>query len=107
MTIEIKDLEFFCIIGILDFERTQEQLVRVNCHIEYHYQESFINYALVAEAIQTEMQQQQFELIETALLHLKSVLKDKFPLIQRLSLKISKPDILDNCEVSLSETTQY
>ena len=107
MTIEIKALEFFCIIGILDFERTKEQLVRVNCQIEYQYQETFIHYALVAETIQQEMQQQQFELIETALLHLKSTLKEKFPLIETLYLKISKPNILDNCEVSLSETTQY
>ncbi len=107
MTIEIKDLEFFCIIGILDFERAKEQLVRVNCQIQYRYQETFINYALVAEAIQNEMQKQRFELIETALLHLKSTLKEEFPLIETLFLKISKPDILDNCEVSLSETTKY
>lgn len=107
MRIEITDLEFETIIGILDFERTTEQLVRVNCAIEYTYEDQFINYALVAQHIQESMCTQKFELIEEALLALKISLKKAFPLIETLFLKISKPTILDNCEVSLSETTQY
>jgi len=107
MTIEIKDLEFETIIGILDFERTTKQLVRINCSIDYTYNSEFLNYALVAEHIEKTLYKEQFELIEEALLHLKRSLKIDFPLISTLFLKISKPDILANCEVSLSETFNY
>lgn len=107
MTIEIKDLEFETIIGILDFERTTKQKVRVNCSIEYTYEHDFLNYALIAEHIESEMIDHKFELIEEALLSLKCSLKEEFQLISTLFLKISKPDILANCEVSLSETFKY
>ena len=107
MTIEIKDLEFKTIIGILDFERTEPQKVRINCRIDYTYDHEFLNYALVAEQIKKEMLRHEFELIEEALLSLNSSLKQSFPLISTLFLKISKPDILADCEVSLSETFKY
>jgi len=107
MQIEIKDLSFECIIGILDFERITPQKVLINCIIDYTYNQQFLNYALIAEHIESEMKKEQFELIETALLSLESSLKTSFPLISTLFLKISKPDILDNCEVSLSETFKY
>ena len=107
MTIEIKDLEFETIIGILDFERARQQKVKINCRIDYTYDQAFLNYALVAEHIENEMIKNEFELIEEALLSLKSSLKQEFPLILTLFLKISKPNILANCEVSLSETFNY
>jgi len=107
MQIEIKDLSFECIIGILDFERITPQKVSINCAITYTYNQEFLNYALVAEHIENEMKRQQFELIEEALLSLNHSLKAKFPLVTTLFLKISKPDILANCEVSLSETFEY
>jgi dihydroneopterin aldolase len=107
MTINIKDLEFETIIGILESERTAEQKVRVNCSIEYDYYHQFLDYALVAKHIETEMNDKKFELIEDALLSLKSSLKRAFPLIKSLALEISKPDILDNCEVSLSESSIF
>lgn len=107
MTIHIQDLEFETIIGILDFERITKQKVRINCTIDYTYDTEFLNYALVAKHIEEQMHEHEFELIEEALLSLKSSLKRQFPLILSLFLKISKPDILANCEVSLSETFKY
>ena len=107
MTIEIKDLEFETIIGILDFERVTQQKVRINCVIDYTYEKQFLDYALVTQHIEKQMFDKEFELIEEALLSLKSSLKKDFPLILTLFLKISKPDILDNCEVSLSETFKF
>lgn len=107
MKIHIKDLEFSTIIGILDFERTQAQKVRINCTIDYDYTTEFLNYALVAAHIKEQMMAKKFELIEEALLSLKSSLKREFPLIKRLFLEISKPDILDDCEVSLSESFNF
>jgi dihydroneopterin aldolase len=103
MQIRIKDLEFETIIGILDFERVKPQRVRINCTIDYDYGRQFLDYGMVAAHIQKEMTEKKFELIEDALLSLKSSLKTEFPLIKNLTLEISKPDILANCEVSLSE----
>ena len=107
MQIEIKDLSFECIIGILDFERVTPQNVCINTRITYTYNQEFLNYALVAEHIENEMKTEQFELIEEAILSLNRSLKVTFPIISILFLKISKPDILANCEVSLSETFEY
>ena len=107
MKIQIKNLEFNTIIGILDFERITKQKVRVNCTIEYDFDKQFLDYALVAEHIKSEMVSKQFELIEEALLSLKRSLKQEFVLTSTLFLEISKPDILADCEVSLSETFEY
>ncbi len=107
MTIHIQDLEFETIIGILDFERITKQRVRIDCVIDYTYNIEFLDYALVVKHIKSEMHNNEFELIEEALLSLKHSLKHEFPLILSLFLKISKPDILADCEVSLSETFKY
>ncbi len=107
MQITIKDLTFSSVIGILDFERVTPQKVVINANITYTYDQTFLNYALIAEHIENEMKREQFELIEEALLSLNRSLKINFPLISTLFLKISKPDILANCEVSLSETFKY
>ena len=108
MQIAIEDLSFDAIIGILDFERVKRQKVVVQCIIEYNYtQQDFINYADVVSHIQTQIQKEQFELLEDALLSLKTTLKSNFPLIQELTLKISKPDILSNCVVSLQKKFKF
>ena len=108
MLIEIRDLTFNTIIGILDFERLTPQKVIVHCTIEYTFtQDNFINYAEVAAHIKEQMQQEQFLLIEDALLSLKSSLQAKFSTIEQLTLKIAKPDILDNCVVSLQESFTF
>ncbi len=54
MKIEISDLTFKCIIGILDFERTKKQKVIVNISFEYNFsKDMFINYAEISELIKT------------------------------------------------------
>jgi dihydroneopterin aldolase len=103
MTIHIEDLKFQTIIGILDFERTSSQAVIINIKIEYIYHKEFINYAEVASLIKMTMIQEKFLLIEDALSFLSETLKSKFPQIQKLNLKITKPSILPDCKVSVSE----
>ena len=114
MIIEIDKLEFQAIIGLLDFERTSPQLVRVDYTLEYIYRNagkiqnnSFINYAEVTTHIQKEIQTQEFLLIEDALLSLRISLKRKFPLIKAITLRIMKPDILDNCEVGITLSHKF
>ena len=102
MIIDISNLSFNAIIGLLDFERVTEQKVLVDCQIEYEYTSDFIDYSVVATIIEDEIKAEKFELIEEALLHLESKIHSKFPTISILQLKITKPDILNNCSVSVS-----
>lgn len=107
MTIHIEDLKFQCIIGILDFERLTEQDVVVNIIINYEYKNEFLNYADISELIKSHMKESKFSLIEDALLSLSLKLKEIFPLINRLNLKITKPSILSDCVVSVSDTYNF
>ena len=47
------------------------------------------------------MKEEKFELLEDAIIYIKKYLKKEYK-IKKLKLKISKPDIMDNCIVSLS-----
>jgi len=107
LKIYIEDLKFQCIIGILDFERTCEQDLIVNTTIEYVYTDEFINYADVSELIKSHIRENKFLLIEDALTSLSNKLKEIFPLINKLYLKITKPSILSDCKVSVSNTYKF
>ena len=102
MKIEITDLSFKCIIGILDFERIKKQKVLINVSFEYEYsKELFIDYAEVSNLIKTTMKKEKFFLLEDAILYLESLLLNSYK-IATLKIKISKPNILKNCIVSLN-----
>jgi len=107
LKIFINDFTFTCIIGILDFERLEPQKVIVDVEIEYTFDAEFINYAQVADLIKANMKNEKFLLIEDALQHLSIQLKNKFPKINTLTLKITKPSILPDCKVSVSDITHF
>ena len=107
MKIHIENLKFQSIIGILDFERVTPQDVIINLEIEYNYVDKFINYADVVELIINNMKEEKFLLIEDALSSLTKELKSNFSLIEKLSLKITKPSILSNCKVSVSSMLTF
>jgi 7,8-dihydroneopterin aldolase/epimerase/oxygenase len=102
MKIEINNLTFKCIIGILDFERIKKQRIIINSSFEYEFtKDSFIDYAEVSALIKTTIKKEKFLLLEDAILHLETLLTDKYK-IKNLKIKISKPDILKDCIVSIS-----
>ncbi len=108
MTIQIENLSFETIIGILKEERIIPQKVIINCEIDYDYKDgNFINYTLVSELIEQEMIKSKFELIENALLTLIKKIKSSFSHISSIYLKISKPNILDKCVVSVALKKNY
>lgn len=105
MTIHIEDLKFQCILGILDFERVTPQDVIINFETSYTFKENdFINYAEVSKLIEKTMQKEKFLLIENAIITLSLKLKQKFTTIETLHLKITKPSIMPNSTVSVSDT---
>jgi dihydroneopterin aldolase len=103
MIIEIENLTFQAIIGILDFEREEPQDVIINLSIEYNFNDKFINYAEVSHLIKKRVIKKRFLLIEDALADLSKKLKKEFSQISSLKLKITKPSILPDCMVSVSE----
>ncbi len=107
MIIHIEDLKFQAIIGILDFERTIPQDIIVNLMIDYTYKNDFINYADVSASVKSTMQEKKFLLLEDALSVLSSTLKKDFFIIEKLYLKITKPSIMPDCKVSLSENYNF
>ena len=108
MTIHIEDLSFDVIIGLLDFERDKPQRVIINLEASYDYSDNkFIDYADMVLLIQNALKEKRYELLENALLGLRDILYTTYPHLKTLSLKISKPDILPECTVSLSKTWDF
>ena len=107
MKVYIEDLRFQCIVGILDFERETPQEVIINLELEYEYINDFINYADVAKSMRSAMTEKKFGLLEDALEHLFSLLKESYPDISALFIKITKPSILEECIVSVSDFKRY
>ncbi len=108
MTIHIEGLTFDVIIGLLDFERDRPQRVIIDLEASYDYENDlFIDYAELVILMKEELKTKRYELLENALLGLKERLSTAFPELQTLSLKLSKPDILSECTVSLSKTWNF
>ncbi len=105
MTIHIEALTFLTIIGILNFERTTPQKVIVNAQIDYCYKKnSFINYAEIITLIENRFTQEKYELLEDALEDITDNIIKKYSETKQIHLKVTKPDIISNAEVSLSIT---
>ncbi len=105
LKVNIDDLTFDCIIGILDFERLKKQKVILNISFEYFFKEdssNFIDYSEVVSFVESIMIKEQFQLIENAILFIRKELKSKWDM-KNLKVKISKPDIMKNCIVSVEE----
>ncbi|PHS56427.1 MAG: dihydroneopterin aldolase [Sulfurimonas sp.] len=102
MIIHIEDLKFQCIIGLLDFERIKEQDVIINLLLEYEYNNSFINYVDIVDIVKNTIINNKFKLIEDALENLNLILTKEFKYIKNIKIKITKPSILPDCKVSVS-----
>ena len=102
MKIKIENLTFKCIIGILPHERKTKQKVNINISFRYSFKKNeFIDYSKVASFVEKSMKEKKFLLIEDAIVYLKTQLNSNYPL-KKLKICIKKPDILDNCCVSVS-----
>jgi len=106
--VEIRSLEFYAVIGLLEHERKAPQKLLVDAVFEYEYEEGrFLDYALAAKLIKEHLKKERFQLIEDALLSLERVLKERFPFITFLSLTIQKPHILPDCTPSVTYTKKF
>jgi len=103
MKVSIDSLTFKTIIGILDFERVTKQKVILDISFKYKFskgQKDFIDYSHVANMAKMIMKKEKFLLIEDAIIYLQRALSSEFK-ISKVKIKITKPDILKNCTVSV------
>lgn len=108
MQIMIQDLTFKTIVGILEEERHTPQRVILHATLDYDYSgDNFIDYAKVSTFLEDEMNKMSYYLLEDALSDLSQKLKVFYPQIDKIKLKIFKPDILSNAMVGVSQTTRY
>jgi dihydroneopterin aldolase len=104
MKVSIASLSFKTIIGILPFERVTKQKVLLDISFTYEFakgQKDFIDYSHVANMAKLIMKKEKFLLIEDAIIYLNRALTKEFT-INKLKVKITKPDIMKNCIVSVS-----
>ena len=105
--IVIDDLSFKAILGLLENERKEEQLVVICAKIGYDDKENYVDYAVVCDMIQNIIINGKFKLIEDAIDELERALKNRFPQIKSLYLKIRKPEILKNALVGVEILRKY
>jgi len=107
-TILIEDLRLNAIIGILDFERKTPQSLTVDCEIVYAKEdEKYVDYAKVSDLIVKILTEGQYFLLEDALDDLIDAIKSMYESIESITVKLTKPEILENCTVSVKKTTKY
>ncbi|WP_169753303.1 dihydroneopterin aldolase [Campylobacter mucosalis] len=92
----IKDYEFSTIIGMLDFERTTPQKVRVNASFT---SDGFIDYVQVIDFIENFYNEQKFLSVEESVEETSKALKQKFANLCTLNFEILKTEIIKNALV--------
>ncbi len=108
MKISIGALRFEAIMGVLDFERETPQTIEIDCEIVYSYSDGdYLDYSDAANLLESTVKDGKFLLIEDALDQLFRKMREKFPQIERIEIAISKPDILPNCRVCVSDFRSY
>lgn len=105
MRIFIEQLSFKTIIGILKQEREEPQNVIVDCTIDY--EKGFVNYAEAVAFLKETIIEKEFGLIEDGLSFLAEGLYRRYPNINQIELKITKPDILHDCKVGVSKKFNF
>jgi dihydroneopterin aldolase len=104
--IYIEALEVFSLIGVYDWERQQPQRLLVDIQLYADLSQAAqtdkvqdtLNYAQVAEYIRRFCHNNEYQLIEALASRLMDALLVEFPILQKIQLKLSKPDILANAK---------
>ncbi|QKF64099.1 dihydroneopterin aldolase [Campylobacter corcagiensis] len=100
----IEKLEFECIIGLLDFERTKEQKIQISAKFRA---DEFIDYAEVCSFIKDKFKQEKFMKIEDALAFFEMEFKARFSTLKFFYMKVLKPQILAPAIVGAEISKNY
>ncbi|MWV62066.1 FolB domain-containing protein [Helicobacter saguini] len=111
MLLEIKNLKFKAIIGILPRERSRAQNVVLDSKIYYNPKHKslasfggYLDYGEIINELKNMVIERKFELLEDALSEILPHFLNTHKAIYKMSLTISKPDIFKECDVSITHT---
>jgi dihydroneopterin aldolase len=107
MEIFIKELQINTIIGLLPSERKFPQRVVVDAIFTCKDLPMQVDYAKASKMVENILKKEEFDTVEAALLELERKLKGAFPLITKLCLSLTKPDILPNAKVGAKLERDY
>lgn len=97
ITLFIENLDIEAIIGVLESEKNTPQHLLINAKIAYFYstqKKTYIDYVLISKIICEKLQNEKYDLLESALYDITKHLKSVFPSITSVEIHIKKPDIL-------------
>ena len=104
MTLCIKDLAMESIIGILPEERNVAQKIILNANIKYVYnqnEDNFLDYMKITNFIKECITNNKYGLLESALIDISNRLFSNFSSISSMFLEIGKPNITQECNISV------
>ena len=105
LEVNISSLTFKTIIGILPFERVKKQKVIIHISFKYKFNKKsnkFIDYSEIAILVEKIMNKNRYKLIEDAILDISKIVLKRYQNMFDFYIKIEKPDIMNNCRVSVS-----
>lgn len=103
--ISIRDLQFYCILGTLPFERENEQPVILNVSLWLDFTQAArnedlahsVDYAQLAEDLQKFIRLSCFQLEETLVVETAKFILENHPKVQAAEVSIRKPEAIPNC----------
>lgn len=108
MTLVIENFSFECIVGILKEERKKPQKVEITANIEYaHEKHGFLDYMKICKEIKKEFVVKKFRLLEDAAISVCNTLKTANPQIQKINIKIIKPEVRADARVGVAYKARF
>lgn len=102
--ISIEDLCLDAIVGILPFERTKTQRIRITAEFVYVSNgDNFLDYSKLRDCIK-EAFLKEFALLEDAQMYFLQEIPQRFPQIKEYWIKITKLEIFKDCKVGIKFT---
>lgn len=104
--IQLKDLEFNCIIGTLPYERENEQPIVLNVSLWLDFTQAArnedlahsIDYAQLADDLQRFICLSQFQLEETLVVETAKHILENYPKALAVDVSVRKPYAIENCK---------
>lgn len=96
--------KFKCIIGILEFERIEKQIISLKIKAKA---DEFLDYAKVATLSKKYIKKKKFYTLEEANKKLAKKLKKTFAQIRKIKIEIVKPKIMKNSKLSAVYKKKY
>lgn len=98
------NLEFECIIGILDFERLQEQKVFIELEAK---SKKFLDYAKICSRIEKIYKKKKFKTIEQSLKYICKNIKKHHKKLKFINITCYKLEIIHNAKVGATLMKKY